>query len=276
MSDRVLPIAAEGWGFILVPLALAALLTWAGWIKTALALAALAAFMAFFFRDPERSVPTTPRAILAPADGKVVACDMSVEWTNIARRYWQEAGVAHKVDLRLGEALGTLDALLGAGGRGGFDLAFVDADKQGLLPYYERCLELVRPGGVIAVDNALWGGRVADPAVQDLSTRAILPIDAAAALLVGRMHRPDIGPSVVAVRPGGCSGLSYKLDYAEEKGPHDEVISDKGVTILIDPKATLFIFGTVIDYEEGKLQSGFVFRNPNEKGRCGCGESFHV
>jgi phosphatidylserine decarboxylase len=73
MSDRVLPIAAEGWGFILVPLALAALLTWAGWIKTALGLAALAAFMAFFFRDPDRAAPATPRAILAPADGKVMA-----------------------------------------------------------------------------------------------------------------------------------------------------------------------------------------------------------
>jgi len=73
MSDRMLPIAAEGWGFILVPLALAALLTWAGWAKTALSLAALAAFMAFFFRDPERAAPTTARAILAPADGKVMA-----------------------------------------------------------------------------------------------------------------------------------------------------------------------------------------------------------
>ena len=73
MSDRMLPIAAEGWGFILVPLVLAALLTWAGWVKTAVALGALAAFMVFFFRDPERAVPTTPRAILAPADGKVMA-----------------------------------------------------------------------------------------------------------------------------------------------------------------------------------------------------------
>jgi phosphatidylserine decarboxylase len=73
MSDRMLPIAAEGWGFILVPLVLAVLLTWAGWVKTALALGALAAFMVFFFRDPERAVPTTPRAILAPADGKVMA-----------------------------------------------------------------------------------------------------------------------------------------------------------------------------------------------------------
>jgi len=73
MSDRMLPIAAEGWGFILVPLVLAALLAWAGWVKTALALGALAAFMVFFFRDPERAVPTTPRAILAPADGKVMA-----------------------------------------------------------------------------------------------------------------------------------------------------------------------------------------------------------
>lgn len=93
--------------------------------------------------------------------------------------------------------------------------------------------------------------------------------------ILAKRDKPAIGLKIT-VATKGCSGLSYKLDYAEEKGPHDEVISDKGVTILIDPKATLFIFGTVIDYEEGKLQSGFVFRNPNEKGRCGCGESFHV
>ncbi len=93
--------------------------------------------------------------------------------------------------------------------------------------------------------------------------------------ILARREKPALGLKI-SVATKGCSGLTYKLDYAEEKGPHDEVVSDKGVTILIDPKATLFIFGTVIDYEEGKLQSGFVFRNPNEKGRCGCGESFHV
>ncbi|MCH7711641.1 MAG: iron-sulfur cluster assembly accessory protein, partial [Proteobacteria bacterium] len=78
------------------------------------------------------------------------------------------------------------------------------------------------------------------------------------------------------IAPKGCSGNSYIIDYAEEIGPHDEVIETKGVTIVIDPGATLFIIGTEIDYVEDKLHSGFVFANPNEKGRCGCGESFTV
>jgi iron-sulfur cluster assembly protein len=80
----------------------------------------------------------------------------------------------------------------------------------------------------------------------------------------------------IGVAPKGCSGNSYVLDYATEIGPHDEVVEDKGVTIIIDPKAALFIFGTEIDYVEEKLKAGFVFKNPNEKGRCGCGESFTV
>lgn len=80
----------------------------------------------------------------------------------------------------------------------------------------------------------------------------------------------------IGVAPKGCSGNSYVLDYAKEIGPHDEVVEDKGVTIIIDPKAALFIFGTEIDYVEDKLKAGFVFKNPNEKGRCGCGESFTV
>ena len=80
----------------------------------------------------------------------------------------------------------------------------------------------------------------------------------------------------VSVSAKGCSGNSYVLDYAKEIGPHDEVVEDKGVTIIIDPKAALFIFGTEIDYVQEKLKSGFVFKNPNEKGRCGCGESFTV
>jgi iron-sulfur cluster assembly protein len=80
----------------------------------------------------------------------------------------------------------------------------------------------------------------------------------------------------VSVAPKGCSGNSYVLDYAKEIGPHDEVVEDKGVTIIIDPKAALFIFGTEIDNVQEKLKAGFVFKNPNEKGRCGCGESFTV
>ncbi len=73
-----------------------------------------------------------------------------------------------------------------------------------------------------------------------------------------------------------CADMSYAVEFADEKGPFDEILEDKGVTILIDPKATMFIIGTEMDYVEDKLESGFVFSNPNEKGRCGCGESFHV
>ena len=80
----------------------------------------------------------------------------------------------------------------------------------------------------------------------------------------------------VGVKNGGCAGMAYTMEYAERVDPADEVVEDKGVTILIDPKATMFIIGTEMDFVEDQLQSGFTFRNPNEKGRCGCGESFHV
>ncbi len=80
----------------------------------------------------------------------------------------------------------------------------------------------------------------------------------------------------IGVRSKGCSGMSYTIEFADEKGEFDEIVEDKGVTILIDPKAAMFILGTEMDFVEDKMKSGFVFRNPNEKGRCGCGESFHV
>ncbi|MPZ16609.1 MAG: SAM-dependent methyltransferase [Luteitalea sp.] len=108
-----------------------------------------------------------------PADGCIVACDISKEWTDVARRYWEEAGVARKIELRLGPALSTLDDLLAAGGAGTFDFAFIDADKKSYQTYYERALALIRPGGLIAIDNVLWSGKVADLTVQDEDTRAL-------------------------------------------------------------------------------------------------------
>lgn len=112
-------------------------------------------------------------ALALPADGKVVACDVSEEWTAIGRRYWAEAGVAEKIDLRLAPAVETLAALMAEGAAGTFDLAFIDADKTGYDGYYEATLTLLRPGGVVMLDNMFQDGRVADPAATGLSIKAI-------------------------------------------------------------------------------------------------------
>jgi len=112
-------------------------------------------------------------ALALPADGHVTACDISEEWTTIARQYWQRAGVADKITLKLAPALETLDALLSEGAAGSYDFAFIDADKSNYDGYYERALKLVRRGGLIAIDNVLWGGKVANPQVNDADTLAI-------------------------------------------------------------------------------------------------------
>ena len=112
-------------------------------------------------------------ALTLPEDGEVVTLDKSAEWTAIARRYWQQAGVARRIRLELAEARDSLQALETAGEAGGFDLAFIDADKTGYRDYYEACLRLVRPGGLILVDNTLWDGRVAAPDDHDADTRAL-------------------------------------------------------------------------------------------------------
>jgi caffeoyl-CoA O-methyltransferase len=117
-------------------------------------------------------------ALALPEDGRLIACDVSEEWTSIGRRYWQEAGVAEKIDLRIGPALDTLDGLLAGGQAGAFDFVFIDADKPNYDAYYERALQLLRPNGLIAIDNTLWSGQVADETVQDESTVALRALNA--------------------------------------------------------------------------------------------------
>lgn len=112
-------------------------------------------------------------ALALPPDGRLVTLDISAEWTAIARRHWLDAGVAGRIESRLGPAEQSLVALLAGGGHDSFDFAFIDADKAGYDRYYELALQLVRPGGLIAFDNVLWSGRVADPNSQDEDTVAL-------------------------------------------------------------------------------------------------------
>jgi predicted O-methyltransferase YrrM len=112
-------------------------------------------------------------AAALPADGRLTCCDVSDEWTKVARRYWREAGVAGRIDLRLAPAADTLRDLLRESGPDSFDFAFIDADKTGYDGYYEACLTLLRPGGLMAFDNTLWSGAVADPAQNDPDTTAL-------------------------------------------------------------------------------------------------------
>ena len=111
-------------------------------------------------------------ALALPDEGRLVTCDISENWASIGRKYWKEAGVEHKIDFRFGKAVRTLDALIKSGESGSFDFAFIDADKANCDSYYERSLSLLRPGGVIAIDNVLLFGSVIDPGVLDTDLRA--------------------------------------------------------------------------------------------------------
>jgi len=126
-------------------------------------------------------------ALALPPDGRVVACDVSKEYTDIAREYWKRASVDSKIDLRLAPAIETLDALLKNGSENSFDLAYIDADKPGYDAYYERALRLVRPNGLITLDNVLWSGEVANPGNNDPNTAALRALNEK----VGRDERVD-------------------------------------------------------------------------------------
>jgi predicted O-methyltransferase YrrM len=117
-------------------------------------------------------------AAALPPDGKLICCDVSEDYTNVGRKAWAQAGVADRIDLRIGPAADTLDRLIADGRSGQFDFAFIDADKENYDRYYEQCLVLVRKGGLIAIDNMLWDGAVADPANQSESTVAIRALNA--------------------------------------------------------------------------------------------------
>jgi len=144
-------------------------------------------------------------ALSLPPNGKIVACDVSEEYTAVAHRYWKAAGVADKIDLRLAPALETLDKLLADGQAQTFDFAFIDADKGNYEGYYERSLQLIRPGGLIAIDNVLWSGRVADPQVQDASTKAIRAFN-------NKLHQDErVSLSLVSIADGLTLALKRSL-----------------------------------------------------------------
>lgn len=140
-------------------------------------------------------------ALALPPEGKLVACDIDESYTNVAQRYWEEAGVAEKIELRLAPAIETLNWLISMGEEQTYDFIFIDADKESYLAYYEGALRLLRPGGLIAVDNVLWSGRVADPAASDPQTLALRQFNDV-------LHRdPRVGISLLSV----ADGLSLAL-----------------------------------------------------------------
>ena len=135
-------------------------------------------------------------ALALPEDGRIVACDVNPQYTNVAERFWVSAGVREKIDLRIGPAKDTLSELISAGLTGTFDFAFIDADKVNYDHYYELCLQLIRPGGLITVDNVLWGGATADDSINDTDTNSIRALN-------DKLHRDErIDLSLVPIGDG--------------------------------------------------------------------------
>lgn len=139
---------------------------------------------------------TLHMALALPEQGKIIACDINKEYTDVAKRYWQQAGVTDKIDLKLAPAEETLQALLNDNQQNPFDFAFIDANKSQYLNYYKLCLQLVRPGGCIAIDNVLWGGDVIDESVQDNMTKAIRSVN----LILSQ--DPQVDVSMLAIGDG--------------------------------------------------------------------------
>ncbi|XP_036389597.1 catechol O-methyltransferase domain-containing protein 1-like isoform X1 [Megalops cyprinoides] len=142
-------------------------------------------------------------ALALPEDGRVVACDVNENYTNTGKPFWKEAGVEHKIDLRIQPALKTLDDLLAAGEAETFDFVFIDADKQNYDNYYEKSLQLVRKGGIIAIDNVLWSGKVVNPAEGDLDTQSIDKLNK-------KLHR-DVRVNLSMLTVGDGLTLAFKL-----------------------------------------------------------------
>lgn len=139
---------------------------------------------------------TLAMALALPSDGRIVTLDVNAHWADIGRRYWRAAGVEERIELRLGLALESLDDLLTQGAGGSFDLAYVDADKKGYDAYYERALALVRPGGLVALDNVLWQGEVANPDNRDHQTVALRALNA-------KIHQdPRVTPVLLPIGDG--------------------------------------------------------------------------
>jgi predicted O-methyltransferase YrrM len=139
---------------------------------------------------------TLGMALALPPEGRVVTLDVNADWASIGRRWWREAGIEERIELRLGLALASLDGLLAEGAAGSFDLAYVDADKKTYDTYYERALALVRPGGIVALDNVLWGGAVADPGDGSRQTVTLRELNA-------KIHAdPRVTPCLLPIGDG--------------------------------------------------------------------------